>query len=384
MALAALDDRQLPTTTRPALAPSARRVLHIVLSLDPGGTERLVVALAERLGAATTAICCLDTVGTWGEQLRRSGFAVTALNRQRGFRPALGYRIGRLAREHRADVIHCHHYSPFVYAALSRLFYRMPRLIFTEHGRLADVPPSRKRRLANSVLARVPDAVFTVSEDLKQHLVREGFRARDVRVLHNGIDAGPMAGAAQRATARSLLGARDDTCLVVTVARLDPVKDLTTMVEAFARVHAVRPHARLAIIGDGPERGVLEGLITSHNLSRSVMLLGHRNDARQLLAGADIYVNSSTFEGISLTILEAMAASLPIVATRVGGNPEIIEGAGVLVPARDAEALAKEVLALIDAAVRRTKLGAIARSRVQRDFSLDHMVQQYLTVYEAS
>jgi len=375
---------ELPAPPAPAGGRTAAcRVLHVVLSLNPGGTERLVVALAERLGTSTpTAVCCLDEIGAWGEALRLSGVPVASLDRRQGFHPALGRRIATLARDHRADVIHCHHYSPFVYAALSRAFYGGARLLFTEHGRLADAPPSAKRRLANAVLARLPDQVFAVSADLKAHLVREGFRSDRIRVLHNGIDVGPLPTPEDRTAARQALGVGDDGCLVATVARLDPVKGLGTLVDGFARLRASDPRARLVIIGEGPERQALQKQTVERNLQESVRLLGHRDDARRLLAGVDVYVNSSTFEGISLTILEAMAACLPVVATRVGGNPEIIDAScGVLVEAGEAGALAAELAALSGSPGRRLELGSFARQRVERHFSLDRMVREYSLVY---
>ena len=372
-----------PEAMRPAGAVC--RVLHVVLSLNPGGTERLVVALVERLsGFVDAAVCCIDEIGAWGATLRRAGVPVTALTRRPGFRPQLGLEIARLARAHRADVIHCHHYSPLVYAAVSRLFHRAPRIVFTEHGRLASAPPSAKRRVANFVVARVPDAAFAVSEDLKRHLVSEGFDSGSVNVLHNGIDPGPPASPQARNDARRTLGVAPGACVIATVARLDPVKDLTSLVDAFRLVREQRLDARLVIVGEGPERTSIETLVARHGLAPAITLLGHREDARQLLAGVDIYVNCSTFEGISLTILEAMAAALPVVATHVGGNPEIVDAStGRLVPPRDPASLAAALIALADAPALRTELGLAARARIERDFSLDRMVGEYLHVYRS-
>jgi hypothetical protein len=129
-------------------------VLQVVLSLNPGGTERLVVELASRLHREMPMmVCCLDTAGTWACDLEEQGIAVRALGRAPGFRPALGRAIARLSAAHRADVIHAHHYSPFVYSCLSRFWRAGPRVVFTEHGRLSDSGPSPKRRLANRALA---------------------------------------------------------------------------------------------------------------------------------------------------------------------------------------------------------------------------------------
>jgi glycosyltransferase involved in cell wall biosynthesis len=235
------------------------------------------------------------------------------------------------------------------------------------------------------VIARVPDAAFAVSEDLKRHLVSEGFDSRAVEVLHNGIEPGPPRSPQARADARRLLSVAPGECVIATVARLDPVKDLTSLVDAFRLVRERRSDARLVIVGEGSERSAIETLVERHGLAPAVTLLGHREDARQLLAGVDIYVNCSTFEGISLTILEAMAAALPVVATHVGGNPEIVDmSTGRLVPPRDPARLADALIALADAPALRTELGLSARARIERDFSLDRMVQQYHHVYRSA
>ena len=204
------------------------KILQVVLSLNPGGTERLVVELVKRLRAELPmAVCCLDEDGSWGERLRREDVGVTALTRRDGFQPQLGRAIARIAarasgqrralpsllavrlRVHRAAVV----------AGL--------RIVFTEHGRLSDAPPSAKRRVANRVLSHAPREVVTVSADLKQHLVAEGFPAGKVDVIYNGIDVGaaPRRRACARASGASSAIADDDV-VVGTVARLDPVKDL--------------------------------------------------------------------------------------------------------------------------------------------------------------
>ncbi len=285
------------------------------------------------------SVCCLDQPGAWAPQLERQGTIVRALGRRPGFRPALGRAIAQLAADQRIDVIHAHHYSPFVYGALARLWAPRVALVFTEHGRLSDAPPSSKRRIANQLLARVPHRVFGVSEDVKAHLVGEGFHARSVGVIYNGVEPGLPAQSADRLRIRRQWGLEDDEFVVGTVARLDTVKDLGTCISAIA---AVSLPTRLLVVGDGPERSSLEALAAELHIRDRVLFLGHRDDAREVLAGCDAYVNSSISEGVSLTILEAMAAGLPVVATRVGGTPEVVTPeTGVLVPARDPGALAR-------------------------------------------
>lgn len=202
-------------------------------------------------------------------------------------------------------------------------------------------------------------------------------------MLPNGIDLGAAPSAADRARARQALGADDDTILLGTAARLDPVKDLGSLVAAVARLRGAHPGARLAILGEGPERASLEREIAARRLGAAVRLFGHRGDVRELLPGFDVYVNSSTYEGVSLTILEAMAAALPVVATAVGGNPEVVEDGrtGLLVPARDDARLADALGALLADPARRRSLGEAGRTRAEERFAFERMMSMYLEAY---
>lgn len=353
-----------------------------MLSLNPGGTERLVVELARRLQARIPAmVCCLDEAGAWARELDAAGVQVIALERSGGFRPSLGRAVAEIARRHEATVIHAHHYSPFVYSCLAHFWRPGTPVVFTEHGRLSDTPPSAKRRLANRVLARIPRRVFAVSEDLRQHLVGEGFAPDSLEVIYNGIEVGPVPDARTRADVRERLGASDQTFVVGTIARLDPVKDLGTLIAAASSLRAELP-ILIGIVGDGPERGALEDLTRRLGIDSQVRFLGHREDARRWLAGCDAYVNCSISEGVSLTILEAMAAALPIVATRVGGTPEVVDpDSGRLVPPRDPSALAAALRDLARDPDARARLGQSARRRLEARFTLDRMVREYGDVY---
>jgi glycosyltransferase involved in cell wall biosynthesis len=315
--------------------------------------------------------------------LRSDDISVTALQRSEGFRPRLGARIAECAARHGARVVHCHHYSPFVYGALARLWSPGLRLVFTEHGRLSDTPPSRKRRVANRLLSHAPHRVVTVSADLKEHLAGEGFARDRISVIYNGIDVGSRPGCESRRRMRGTLGLDREGIVVGTVARLDPVKDLGTLVRAVAATPAgIRP--TLLVIGDGSERTRLETLAHETGVAHAIRFLGHRDDARDVLAACDLYANSSISEGISLTILEAMAAGLPVVATHVGGTPEILDNTcGRLVPARDPQSLAAGIRTLASDPGLRRALGDAGRARVEERFTLDRMVREYRDAYFA-
>ena len=359
-------------------------VLHVVLNLDPGGTERLVIEICSRLrGRVRTAVCCLDRRGDWADELEALGTPVFELRRQPGFRPELGLRIASIARRLRMNVLHCHHYSPFVYASIAKLRAPSLRVLYTEHGRLDNGPPSRKRRLVNQVLRAMPRQVYAVSDNLRQHMLREGFSDRQIAVIPNGIPlSNPPSGVDTEAIRREL-GVEASAPVVGTVGRLDPVKGFDVLIRAFSLVRREVPAARLLIVGEGSDRARLIALSDELESGESVRFLGYRADVGRMLAAMDVYVNASLFEGISLTILEAMAAGKPVIATSVGGNPEIVrQGAtGVLVPPNDARTLGRAIRDLCSDREGADALGRQGRMDVERRFTIDRMVDDYAGEY---
>jgi glycosyltransferase involved in cell wall biosynthesis len=235
----------------------------------------------------------------------------------------------------------------------------------------------------NPLLGRLPFQMFAVSSDLRQHMIAEGLPPGRIAVVHNGIEPGREPTAVGRIEAKRALGLRQDEVLVGAIGRLDRVKDFPTLIRAIAIARQSGLRCRLAIVGSGPQQPVLAETIRALNLGESVQLLGHRDDARALLPAFDLYVNSSIHEGVSLTLLEAMAAALPAIATRVGGNPEVVVHGetGLLAPARDAQALADAIRALVRAPLSRQSMGRAGRARVLEHFSVDRMVRRYHESY---
>jgi glycosyltransferase involved in cell wall biosynthesis len=357
--------------------------LQLVLSLSPGGTERLVIELVRRLRARIDfVVCCLDEPGAWADELAAIGVPVLSLSRAPGFHPSLAVRLARVMKTHAIDIVHCHHYSPYVYGLLASVLRPGVQLIFTEHGKLSDAGPSRKRQLVNPWLSRLPGRVYAVSADLKQHMVREGFPARCIDVIYNGIDPGERPNTAQRRAARAALGVSGDAMIIGTVGRLDPVKNLPVLLQAQAVLRNRSPHARTVIVGDGPARGALETAAAELGVADHVTFAGYRSDVRALMPAFDVYVNCSTYEGVSLTILEAMAATLPVIATPVGGNPEVVidQETGLLVPGRG-RSIAEAIASLAADRLRRRLMGDAGRWRVIRHFSITRMVDDYARAY---
>lgn len=362
------------------------RVMQVVVSLTPGGTEHLVVQICKRLPAEYgTVVCCLDAEGEWAADLQARGIEVRALHRRTGFRPEVGRAIARFAAERDIEVLHCHQYSPFVYGRIAAMWNRRLRIVYTEHGRLSDASPSWKRRLVNPLLARFHGRIVAVSHELRDYMIESRFPRERVSVIHNGIEPGQAASTLDRRRARMLLGLDERAFVVTTVARLDPVKDLITLLDAFAFVRKRVPLARLVIVGDGPERQRLTERAERDDLAGAVQITGYRDDVRALLPAADVYASSSISEGVSITILEAMATGIPVVATAVGGTPEILSDGtgGILVPSREPVRMAAAIVALARDQRRRASLATAARRRLEASFTIDRMVDDYARSYRA-
>jgi sugar transferase (PEP-CTERM/EpsH1 system associated) len=359
-------------------------VVHVVHSLDVGGLENGVVNLVNGPDSAFRhAIVCLARAGQMRARVR-PGVEVHTVGKGTGHDLRALARTTRLLRALRPAVVHSRNWPAFD-AVLAARLARVHYVVHGEHGRDATDPQGRNRR--RNLLRRLSNAFIsrfvTVSEDLRRWLVgRVGIPARKVVTIPNGVDTVRFA-PRDKATARTALGLPPERRVVGTVGRLDPVKDQAGLVRAFASLTEAGAETLLVIAGDGPCRGSLQALIEAEGLGRRVHLLGQRDDVPQVLAAMDVFVLSSLAEGMSNTILEAMATGLPIVATRVGGTPELVQDDvdGLLVPARNPPALAGALARYLGDPELRIAHGRAARRRALDAFSLDRMRATYEALY---
>jgi L-malate glycosyltransferase len=359
-------------------------VLHV---MNVAGAEMLVAETIRRLGPQVDpCVLCLDGVGELGERLRSEGVPVVALGR----RPGVDWRVARqLAREISArglEVVHAHQYTPFFYTALARTVVRAPvHVMFTEHGRHFPDVVSRKRRMFNRLLlSRLADEVNAVSAFSAESLAAlDGFGARRIEVIENGIDPGRYDHAAVQAELRAELGLSPDRHYVACVARFHPVKDHATLLKAFGIVAAARDDVDLILAGDGPLRDTLTSLADTLGISARVKFLGVRSDVARILQASDVFTLTSVSEAASLTLLEAMACARPVVVTRVGGNPEIVEHGvhGYLAPRGDADAIARALLDVIEQPEAARAMGAAGRALVRQRYLLDRTITRYYDRY---
>jgi glycosyltransferase involved in cell wall biosynthesis len=360
------------------------RVLHLVETLARGGAERMVVdlATAQRAGGVDAAIACLFADGILGAEARAAGVTVHVIGKQAGFDWGATRRLRTLARGH--AVVHTHNAVANYYAALASLPLRGWRQINTRHGMGAAMATDRREQLFRLSLRRT-DRVACVCEAARQAFVGHGVvPARLATVIPNGIRTGLFAAPdpAARAQARERLGVGTGAYVVGTVGRLNWAKDHALLLEAFARLRAGVPAAVLCMIGDGELRATLHAAAAGLGLGEAVRWLGDRSDVPALLPGLDTFVLSSRTEGYSMALLEAAAAGLPLVATDVGGNREIVADGvnGRLVPHGDPVALAAALAEHAEGAVAAAR-GAAALAWAGREATTATMTARYAAEY---
>jgi glycosyltransferase involved in cell wall biosynthesis len=414
-------------------------VLHLVRALQVGGLEDVVVNLVNGLASSGVEchVGCLVEEGEWIGRTKAKGIWVGQLGHTGKARVLLG--LCDYLRRHGITLIHSHNPQPHAFAVAASLATGVP-VVHTKHGRNFAGQPNARRVWLNRQLARFSKRIVAVSDDAARVSVEiEGVPEEKVIVIRNGVDVerfgagnrgqgsgvrgqasgtggGDLEEGGQRTETRRRLGIPMDGFVIGSVGRFSPEKNYPLLVRGFARfcgqmsgstptlpypreagrqVSGVRrqreeesaPSATptLLLVGDGPDRARIEQTIAECGVRRQVVLAGMQADVVPWLGVMDVFCLSSVTEGTSITLLEAGAAGLPCVVTRVGGNAEIVEDGqtGMAVPSQDVAALTQAFDTLYSGPDLRHRMGLAARARVEQRYSLQSMVCQYAALYEA-
>ncbi len=356
-------------------------MLQLIETGGPGGAEKVLIQLTERLDADRDfrSTAGLLKSGWLEEELAARGLDVHRFHLRHPLDARLVLDLARHIRRSKVDVVHAHEFTMNVFGAAAGRLAGVP-VIATVHGR-GYYAEARRRIAALKLAGRLGAVWVAVSNDIGRFLETLGLGP--VRLIPNGIDVDRPAGGDRR-RGRNAIGVSAGTPLVGSVGNLYPVKGHAVLIQAMARLKTAGVH--LAIAGRGGEEAALRELAGELGIAERVHLLGYRDDIPDLLAAFDIYALPSFSEGQSLALIEAMAAAKPIVATAVGGNPEVLGGegsaSGFLVPPGDAEALAMSLDRLLTESCARP-LGEEARLRAREEFSIESMLARYRALYAA-
>ena len=369
-----------------APAMTAPLIAHIVFRLDYGGLENGLVNLINGLPTEKYrhAVICLSGYSDFHARIHRPDVNLHALGKRPGQDPGCYLRLRRLLRSLRPALVHTRNTgtidcAPVAWSA------GIPLRVHGCHG--WDAGDLHGRRFKGRLLRQLSRPFIhhyvAVSADMAAWLTDDnGISEDQITHICNGVDTArfhPSDGLAWHAGQRPLI--------IGTVGRLDPVKDQTTLITALASLKCNPrpgwPELRLRIVGEGPERAALEHGAREAGISAAVELPGARDDIPDQLRGMDVFVLPSLNEGISNTLLEAMASGLPVIATRVGGNPELVADGqtGWLVAPRSPTAIAERLARYLDDPALASQHGAEARRRTENQFSIASMLRSYDALY---
>ena len=368
-------------------------VAHVLHRFDTGGLENGVVNLINRMPAECFrhAVIALTEITEFSRRIERKDVQLIALNKPPGQGLWMFPRMRSLLRDLQPAIVHTRNLGALEMAAPAA-WAGVPVRIHGEHGWDINDPDgrSRKFRLTRRLYRPAVHHYIALSRHLERYLVDHiGVAPQRVAQLYNGVDAERFQprGAERRPIAGSPF-ASPELWLVGTVGRLSPIKDQVMLARAFVRALALAPEARqrlrLVIVGDGPLRAEVEQVLVDAGVGDLAWFAGDRKDVPEVMRGLDAFALPSIAEGISNTILEAMATALPVVATEVGGNTELLADGvtGRLVPARDADTMARVLVEdFREPGVARER-GRRARLEVERRFTLDGMVTAYTDLYD--
>lgn len=370
-------------------------VAHVMYRFDVGGLENGIVNLINHFpeSAYRHAVVALTEVTDFKLRIRRRDVSFHALHKAPGHGIKLFPQLYRLFRELRPAIVHTRNLAALE-AAVPAWAAGVPVRVHGEHGRDVGDPDghNRKYQWVRRLYSPFVSRYIALSKDLEGYLTdRVGIGARRVSQVYNGVDTERFHPAP---FGRELLEGCPFTdpalWLVGTVGRMQEIKDQVNLARAFVHALAMKPKSReklrLVMIGDGPLKVQAERILSEAGVRDLAWLPGKRDDVSHILRGMDGFVLPSLAEGISNTILEAMASGLPVIATDVGGNGELVvsDETGELVPAANPEALAAAILRQYLNPVVYMAMGRAGRARVERLFSMDSMVQSYLDVYDSA
>lgn len=373
--------------------PAPPLVAHVIYRLSIGGLENGLVNLINRIpeNRYRHAVICITDYSSFSKRIQRNDVEIFALHKSMGHDPKLYLHLYKLFRRLKPAIVHGRNLAALD-SLLPAFLAGIRCRIHGEHGRdVSDLRgENRKLQWLRRIYQPLVNYYVPLSRDLENYLeTKIKVPPCKIRQIYNGVDTALFHPADHGRQTLPIDGfSQADKVIVGTVGRLDAVKDQLNLVEGFARAVGrsprIRAKARLLIFGEGPMRKQVEARVHSLDIADISWLAGARDDIADMLRSMDIFVLPSLAEGISNTILEAMASGLPVVATDVGGSRELLSDGetGQLIPPADPVAMADAIENYLNEPAMRLNHGRAGRKRIEQHFSLDGMVQRYLDLYD--
>lgn len=371
------------------------RVMHIVSKVYPyAGMERKVIQLLNYMDRNHFKPFLLSLGDVWGipRNYLNKDIELLALHKKTGIQWILVYKMAKVLKSRRIHIIHSHNWATLFHAVIAARIAKVPVIIHGEHGRdTKELDKTFKRYIIRKILYGLVDQIVVVAEDLKNIVIREfHYNGSKVRMIKNGVEIQHFEQKYDKTEVKRKLGLSKDMSIIATIAKLRPVKDIPTLIKSFKLMYDKNHMVRLLIIGSYGEntnnlKNEIEELIEKLELSLYVKFLGEVENIPELLSIVDVYLNTSLSEGMSNTILEAMASGVPVVASRVGDNPELVlDGqTGFLAEMQNPADFAVKTLQILNTPRLKKRMSENSRSIIRKYYPLEGAFHKYQDLYQA-
>ncbi len=372
---------------------NALKILHVIGGGEFGGAEQHIISLMDQYQdheIDAKVITFYDAV--FAQKLRESGHTVLTIEQFGRFDLRILTALIRIFNEHAPDIVHTHGVRANFFARLAARRSKVKKVVTTVHSILRHDYPNAIPYLVASFMERftqsIPSHYIVVSDSIKQQLLANKIDDSRITLIANGIDATsyvPTPALREQAeTLRQTWDIQKDDFVVGTLARLVPVKGLEYLIAGIAKALEQEPTLHLLILGDGPEKGRLQQLISQYQVEHKVSLVGFRTDIPVCLAAMDLYINCSLSEGTPISVMEAMAAEKPLILTAVGGMVEMAQNgvSAIMIPAHSAEAIAMNILRLKGDPALREVLAHAAKRTVEERYTVEAMTRKQIQIYK--
>ena len=362
-------------------------ILYLIWSLGLGGAEQVVINLAKGIDKKkfNVIVCCLNDKGIFAQEVEKEGIEVIALGKKGKFDATVLFKLIRVIKKYKIDIVHTHLWTSDFWGRIAAKLAGVPVIISTVHN--VDVWKPKVFLLIDRILSYFTDKIIAVSNTVKYFYINNAKIPKNkIETIYNGIDVDKFNIKVNRNIKRRELGLNADTKVLAVIGRLVEQKGHIYFLECFRKLLGKYSDIQGLIVGDGPLRGELEERSKMLGLNGRVIFTGIRNDIPEILKIIDVLVVPSLYEGLPTIILEAMAAGVPVVATNVGGNSEIIVNGetGFIVPPKDSSVLAEYIGKILENNNLVESMRVMSRERAIQYFSLDKMMREVEGIYKNS
>jgi glycosyltransferase involved in cell wall biosynthesis len=362
------------------------KVLKFLTNFNIGGTERQFVQLVQQmdLDRFDLHVSCFARSGSFLPLVEARGIPLSTFSIRRLYSPATWMRMLQFAhylRWNRFQVVHAYGFYPNSFAVPAARLAGVPVVIASIRD-TGEVLAAEKRHVQKAV-CKLATCVLANADAVKSQLIRDGYDARRLTVIRNGVDLPRLDRQEQAGPIRQEFGITGDSPIVAVLARLNEMKGIQYFLDAVPAVLRLFPKTRFLIVGDGPARAELQSYSEKSGFGNAVVFTGFRMDVPEILKATSISVLPSLSEGLSNVLIESMAAGVAVVATAVGGNPEIVDDGttGILIPPRDAGAIAHAITQILSNPENAARMGSAGRERIERRFSMGRAVHETQRLY---